>query len=80
MGSYLVGLNGEQVWAYVVEQDYGIRVRFGLDDWQRLNIGTGQRIPVRLPGMPDVWLFVTTVTELPPVVWVTMANRVSVTT
>ena len=80
MGSFLVGLNGAEVWAYVVEQDHGLRVRFGLDDWHRLNIGTGQRIPVRLPGMPDVWLFVTTVTELPPVVWVMMAKRVSVTT
>jgi hypothetical protein len=31
-----------------------------------------------MPGRDDVWLFVTNVTELPPIVWVTMAKRVRV--
>jgi hypothetical protein len=76
MGNVLV--NGAEVWAYVVETDDGLRVRFALDDRQRLNLGRGQRIPVRLPGKDDAWLFVTNVTETPPVVWVVMARRVRV--
>lgn len=71
-----VTLNGTEVWAYVVETDDGLRVRFALDDWQRLNLGSGQRIPVRLPGKGEMWLFITTVTEAPPVVWVLMARRI----
>ena len=51
-------------------------MRFDVDDWPRLNLVEGQRVPVRLPGEDDVWLFVTTVTELPPVVWVTMGRWV----
>ena len=51
-------------------------MRFEIDDWQQLNLASGQRIPVRLPGKADVWLFVTGVTELPPVVWVMLARRV----
>src|SRR4051812_15089202 len=50
MGSVLVALNGADVWAYVVETDDGLRVRFALDDWQRLNLGQGQRIRVRVSG------------------------------
>lgn len=61
---------------YVVELSDGLRVRFALDDWQRMNLGTGQRVPVRLPGKADVWLFITYVTELPPIVWVVLAKRV----
>jgi hypothetical protein len=76
VGSSLVALNGSEAWAYVVELDDGLRVRFALDDWQRMNLGIGQRIPVRLPGKPDVWLFITHVTELPPIVWVMLAKRV----
>jgi hypothetical protein len=53
-------------------------MRFALDDWQRLNIGSGQRIPVRLPGKDDALLFVTNVTEQPSVVWVMMARRIRV--
>ena len=76
MGSSLVALNGSEVWAYVVELDGGLRMRFDIDDWQRLNLGVGQRLPVRLPGRDDSWLFITHVTELPPIVWVIFARRV----
>ena len=72
----MVALNGVELWAYVVELADGVRVRFALDDWQRMNLGTGQRVPLRVPGESDVWLFVTNVTELPPVVWVVMKQRV----
>jgi hypothetical protein len=76
MGSSLIALNGAEAWAYVVELDDGLRVRFALDDWLQLNVGIGQRVPVRLLGKADVWLFITHVTELPPVVWVIMSTRV----
>lgn len=78
MGSSLVALNGAEAWGYVVELDEGFRVQFALDDWQRMNLGIGQRVPVRLPGKDDVWLFITHVTELPPIVWVRLAKRVRV--
>jgi hypothetical protein len=72
----MVALNGAVMWAYVVELDAGLRMRFEIDDWQRLNLDIGKRVPVRLQGKDDVWLFVTNVTELPPIVWVTMARRI----
>ncbi|MBP3955341.1 hypothetical protein J8F10_08615 [Gemmata sp. G18] len=50
-------------------------MRFDVDDWQRFGLGQGQRVPVRLAGKADVWLFVTGVTETPPIVWVTMSRR-----
>lgn len=28
-----------------------------LDDWERLRLYRGQRVPVRRPGRPDEWLF-----------------------
>jgi hypothetical protein len=72
----VIGINGFEVWAYVAEMDEGARIRVSLDEWQKLNLGIGQRIPVRLPGKADAWLFITHVTELPPIVWVVTARRV----
>src|SRR5262245_34654004 len=69
-------MNGADVWTYVVETDDELLMRFDIDDWQRLNLGRGQRIPVRLPGKDDAWRFITNVTEQPPVVWVMMARRI----
>lgn len=76
MGSSLVALNGSEAWAYVIELTDGFRLRFALDDWHRMNLRIGQRVPVRLPGKMDAWLFITHVTELPPIVWVVLARRV----
>ena len=39
-----------------------------LDDWERLGLCEGRRVPVRLPGRDDVWLFGAAVTPLPPIV------------
>ena len=75
MGSALVEVNGVGAWVSVVELADGLRVRLALDDCQRMDMGTGQRVPVRLAGQPEVRLFVTDVTELPPVAWVTLAKR-----
>jgi hypothetical protein len=76
MGSVLVALNGAEVWAYAVGTDEGLRVRLDIDDWQRLNLTSGQRIAVRLPGQDAQWLFVASAAELPPVVWVVLAKRI----
>ncbi len=48
-----IALNGSEVWAYAVETDEGMRVRFALDDWQRLNLLPGQRVPMRTVGKVD---------------------------
>lgn len=69
-------MDGAEVWALVVELDDGLRLRLALDDWHRLDLAPGQRVPVRLPGRDDAWLFVARATELPPVVWVRMAKRI----
>jgi hypothetical protein len=76
VGSVLIKLNGADVWAYVVETDEGLRVRFDIDDWQRMNLVNGQRLPIRLPGKDAAALFITNVSEQPPVVWVAMAQRI----
>ena len=76
MGSVFVGVNGSEVWAYVVQTDDGFRMRFALDDWQKLSLDVSRRVPVRLSEKGDVWFFITHVTELPPIVWVTLAKRV----
>lgn len=75
-GSQQVGLNGYGVWAYVVELDGGLRMRVSLDDWEKLGLHRGQRIPVRRDGRDDEWLFVAEVVELPPMAWVVLGNRV----
>lgn len=74
--SLQVGLNGMTVWGYVVAKDDGLQIRLSIDDWERLGLFRGQRIPVRLPGRDDRWLFLAGVTETPPVVWVSMVERV----
>jgi hypothetical protein len=76
MGSVLVAIDGEEVWAYAVEAAGGLRLRLDIHDWQRLNLARGQRVPVRLPGSEDTRLFITGATEQPPVVWVEMAERI----
>jgi hypothetical protein len=78
MASCVVGVNGYGVWAHVVELDDGFRMRFSIDDWEKLNLGEGMRIPIRLPRGGDSWLFITSVTEVLPVVWVVLGRRLRV--
>jgi hypothetical protein len=75
-GSILLALNGFEVWAYVVELDEGYRMRLSLDDWDASRLCEGRKIPIRMHGREDVWLFITNVVLLPPIVWVTMLKRV----
>lgn len=74
-GSELIALNGSEVWAFVVELAVGVRLRLALDDWERLALSPGQRVAVRRAGRRDEWLFLAEAVELPPVVWVVMAER-----
>ena len=66
----VIGVNGSELAAYVVNLEGGLRIRFASDDWDRLHIYRGQRVPIRLPCNPDVWFFLAEEVELPPVTWV----------
>ena len=74
--SQLIGLKGSEVWAYVVDLGDGLRLQLTLDDWERLNLYRGKRIPVRMAGREDCWLYVVGAVEHPPLVWLTLAVRV----
>ena len=71
----VIGLNGVEVGAFVVELVGGIRLRVGLDDWERLGLYRGQVVPVRYAGRSPVRLVITEVTVFPPIVWVTLIRR-----
>lgn len=75
-GSLLVGLGGAEVWANVEAVDGGLRMRLSVDDWERQTLYRGQRIAVRVPGEALAMLYVADITDLPPVVLVTLADRV----
>jgi hypothetical protein len=77
-GSEQIALNGSEVWAYVVQLDGGLRMRLSLDDWERIGLHRGQRVPVRRPGHRDEWLFLAEIVELPPLAWIVLANRIRV--
>ena len=36
-----IAVNGSEMWVYVVETAEGLRLRFNLDDWLRLNLDVG---------------------------------------
>jgi hypothetical protein len=71
-----VALNGSVVWARVEETADGLRVQFQIDDRHRLNLGHGQRIPVRVAVKDDVRGFVADVTEVLPLAMATAKGRV----
>lgn len=56
--------------------DGGVRLQLNINDWKRLRLYRGQRVPVRLPGKSDDWLYLVEAVEVPPVAWVTLARRV----
>lgn len=70
-----IRLNGVEVWALVVEQDGGVRIRLSLDDWDRCRIGRGQRVPIQRHGRPQVWLFLAEYVEMPPVAWCNLESQ-----
>lgn len=69
--SLLVTVNGVAVWAFVIELDGGLAVRLSPDDWERMDLRRGQRVPVRLPGGEALSVGLAEVRDDPPVVWVT---------
>jgi len=64
-----ITLKGVEVWAYIVEQESGYRVRLSLDDWERCQLGRGERIPLRRHQRPIEYLFLAEAVEMPPVAW-----------
>jgi len=78
-GSAQITLNGYLVWAYVVELEGGLRMRFDLNDWERLRLYRGQQISIQREGRSEERLFLAELVEVPPVVWVVMSNRVRAT-
>ena len=62
-GSAQVTLNGYLVWAFVVELGGGLRMRFALNDWEKLRPHAGQRIQIQHEGQPDQRLILAEVVE-----------------
>ena len=73
-----IALDGRKLWGYVVETGEAMHIQLSIDDWERMGLVEGQRIPVRLPDRADLWLYVQSVTALPPIVWVVMVRRLRV--
>jgi len=69
----IVEVNDFLLWCETVELDNGLRMRISLAEWKKLKLQQGQRIPVRLPGKPCVWLRVTEAIELAPNVLLTLS-------
>jgi len=66
VGSATIHLNGFPVEAFVLEKPGGVRVEVDHDDWLRLRLSEGRRVPLRLPGRSDAWVTIARVTEIPP--------------
>ena len=64
-----IELNGVVVYAYVVQDDAGTRVRVSLDDWERLGLAPGARVRVGASGREPEGLLLTAADQQPPVVW-----------
>lgn len=69
----IVEVNRFVLWGDTVELDSGLRMRLSFDEWQKLKLQRGQRIPVRLPHRADVWVQIVDVIELAPNVLVTLS-------
>jgi hypothetical protein len=64
-----VGLNGVVVYAYVLTDATGTRVRVSADDWERLGLAPGARVRVDPPGRTGEALLLTEANQQPPIVW-----------
>jgi hypothetical protein len=70
-----IAVNGWECAALVVPLAGGLRVQFSEEDFDTIGVWRGDFVPVRRPGLADVWVTVASVTRLPPVVWVVFAER-----
>ena len=66
MGNATIYLNGFPVEAFVWEKPGSVRVEVDHDDWVRLRLAEGRKVPLRLPGRADPWVTISRVTEIPP--------------
>ena len=64
-----ISLNGVEVWALVIEQEGGVRVRLSLDDWDRCNLERGQRIRLQRWQRSVEWFYLAEHVEMPPCAW-----------
>lgn len=64
-----IELNGLVVYAYVVQDEAGTRVRVSLDDWEKLGLAPGARVRVGGGGREPEALLLTAAEQQPPVVW-----------
>ena len=72
-GAGPVGWGGEVVYAYFTADGGAVRVRFSVDEADRLAPAEGQRVRVALPGRPAAEVLVTAVRRVPPFAWVELA-------
>ena len=71
----VIWVNGRLSRPIFVELLGGLRIRFGIDDWNLLDLFRGQRVPVKMAGKDEVCLYITDVVETPPVAWAVLVER-----
>ena len=64
-----IELNGVVIYAYVVTDDAGARIRVSADDWERLGLALGARVRVASAGREAEAHLLTAAEQQPPVVW-----------
>jgi hypothetical protein len=72
-GTGLVKWGSEVVYAYFTTTAGAIRVRFSVDEADRLGPAEGLRVMVTLPGRAAAEALVTAVRRVPPFAWVELA-------
>lgn len=70
-----ISINGNEVYADVVERRGGLRLGLDVDEWRGLRLRQGQRVPIRRGELPDLWLHVAEVTEVRPTCWVELRAK-----
>lgn len=75
-GAGPVGVNGAGVYGYFAEEAGRVRLRIGLDDWDRLGLCEGHQVAVRLPDREPVTVLLLAARRDPPVVWLELAPLV----
>jgi len=70
-----MGINGWACDALVIPLVGGLRVQFEESDWNLTNAFRGTRVVVQRPGQQNVWMVVASEARLPPIVWVTLAEK-----
>lgn len=68
-GTGPVAVNGSVVYGYWTDRGGACRLRLGLDDWDRLGLNAGQRVPFGRPGQPPDEVLIAAADRHPPVVW-----------